>query len=158
MTEIGMKAAQQGDPISFGVGRQVGKLLEISLTYREAMESLEYGYRCKKERFVQFYNGREPIDLFRAVNEKELLAYYLQTMHPFKELGENEQLDLLQTLQTYYEMHCHLGGTAKRLFVHRNTVIYRLNKCTQLIGRNLNSADESLRFRIAFIIKPLLQL
>jgi purine catabolism regulator len=55
------------------------------------------------------------------------------------------------------ETHCQLSETAKRLYVHRNTVIYRLEKCEELIGRSLKEPDETLRLRLAFRIKALIQ-
>ncbi|MEH7435822.1 helix-turn-helix domain-containing protein, partial [Bacillus thuringiensis] len=46
--------------------------------------------------------------------------------------------------------------TAKRLFLHRNTVIYRLEKCEEILGRNIKDPNETLQLRIAFRIKPLI--
>ncbi|HZG87447.1 PucR family transcriptional regulator [Paenibacillus sp.] len=143
--------------LSFGVGKPVDQLTDIPLTYSEAMEALEFGYSCNKGRFVQSYNKRELIDLFRLIRMKDLHAYYRDTLQPFAHLEEKERGDLLQTLKAYYSQNCHIGNTAARLYVHRNTVIYRLEKCAQLLGRDLHAADEILRFRIAFLIEPLLQ-
>ena len=63
---------------------------------------------------------------------------------------------LLQTLSVYLETHCQLAETAKRLYIHRNTVIYRLEKCEEIIGRSLKDPEETLRLRMAFRIKALL--
>ncbi|GIQ69681.1 purine catabolism regulatory protein [Xylanibacillus composti] len=148
---------QQQLPISFGVGKPVDHLLDLPLSYKEALEALEFGYRCGKERFVQLNNNRELVDLFRFMDINYLKAFYKHTVQPFAHLEEKERTDLLLTLKVYYDQNCRIAETASRLFVHRNTVIYRLDKCAQILERELTAADESLRFRIAFLIEPLLQ-
>lgn len=143
--------------LSFGVGKPVERLLDIPLTFSEAAEALKLGYNCKKERFVEFFNARELVDLFRLIGAKDLLVFYKDTLSFFDHLEEKERAELLQTLKVYFDEQCRIGDTAKQLFVHRNTVYNRLEKCSQLLGHDLRSANEILRLRIAFLIEPLLQ-
>lgn len=142
--------------VSFGIGKPVDALLDIPTAYREAMEALDFGYSCGKTRFVQYYSNRELIDLFRLIPSKALHAFYRDTIQPFEALEVKERSDLLHTLRVYYNANCRIADTAASLYIHRNTVIYRLDKCTQLLGRDPNNPNDSLRFRVAFLIEPLL--
>jgi purine catabolism regulator len=143
--------------VSFGVGNPVENILDISVTYKEALNALQTGYSSKKRKFVQFYHVKELTDLLRMVPMEELKKFYSDTFKDLEGLEEKERKELMKTLMIFYENHCQIAETAKQLFVHRNTVIYRLDKCQQLTGRNLRSPSDSLRFRVANLIEPLLK-
>ncbi|MGO4375191.1 helix-turn-helix domain-containing protein, partial [Paenibacillus sp. MCAF20] len=80
-----------------------------------------------------------------------------ETFHSFASMSDGERKELLRTLKTFLDNQCQLLETAKQLFIHRNTVIYRLEKCEKLTGVNLKDHAESLRFRVAFAIEPFLK-
>ncbi|ULL18471.1 PucR family transcriptional regulator [Paenibacillus sp. H1-7] len=144
--------------MSFGVGHRVTGVLDIGLSFKEAHKALQIGYQMKKTRFVRSHQANDFSHLFRMVPLDELKQYYDETFKSLLANDEGEQNELLKTLHAYYENHCQLVETAKQLFVHRNTVIYRLEKCEKLTGRKLKDPTESLRFRIAFAIEQLLNI
>ncbi|WP_372631310.1 PucR family transcriptional regulator [Cohnella sp.] len=146
-----------GISVSLGVGKPVAKLLDCPVSFKEAVEALQYGYRSKRSRFVQFYTGKELIDLFRLVPEGELLSFYEDTFAGLEGLEEKERRELLKTLSAYLENHGQIADTAKQLYIHRNTVLYRLDKLKHLTGRQFGMPEDSLRFRIAFLVEPLLK-
>lgn len=144
--------------ISLGVGNPVTNVLDIGLSYNEAVKALQIGYQMKKTRFVQSYQSKDISYLFRMIPDDELKQFYEETFQCFSSIDEAEQKELTRTLNMYYDTQCQLVETSKRLFVHRNTVIYRLDKCEKLMGIKLKDPTESLRFRIAFAIEPLLRI
>ncbi|MBD2848523.1 PucR family transcriptional regulator [Paenibacillus sp. IB182496] len=144
-------------PISIGVGNPVPQLTDIPLSYREATEALASGCKAGKRRFVQPYRAKDLGSLLRMLPKEELREYYEETFRALLAVGGKEREDLMRTLYVYYDTHCQLAETAKRLFVHRNTVIYRLDKCERLTGRPLRDPAESLRFRTAFAAERLLE-
>lgn len=145
-----------GIPISIGVGNPVPQLPDIPLSYKEAIEALQTGYDAHKKRFVQPYRAKNLNNLLRMIPKEELKEYYEETFKDLLRMEGKERSDLLKTLSTFYETHCQLAETAKQLFVHRNTVTYRLDKCQRLTGRDLRDPVESLRFRTAFAMESLL--
>jgi len=149
--------AETGAAISMGVGNPVAKLLDCPVTYKEAAEALHIGYRSGRSRFVQFYAGKEMIDLFRLLPEEELRQFRENTFAGLEDMEEKEKQELLRTLQVYLDNHGQIADTAKQLYIHRNTVLYRLEKLRQLTGRDVGLPGESLRYRIAFLIDPLLK-
>jgi|GEM_PF-756997 len=143
-------------PVSIGIGNPVSKLTDIPLCYKEASKALAHGYEAGKQQFVQPYREKDLTNLLRLLPQEEMREYYTQTFKDLLQLEDKERIELMKTLHTFYETHCQLAETAKRLYVHRNTVIYRLDKCQRLTGRELRDAAESLRFRTAFAMEPLL--
>ena len=77
---------------------------------------------------------------------------------PFALLPLDEQTMLLETLYVYLESHCQISETAKRLFVHRNTVIYRLEKCSTLLKKDLKDPEVTIQLRLALRIRNHLML
>lgn len=64
-----------------------------------------------------------------------------------------EREDLLTTARVFLETQGQIGETAKRLFIHRNTVTYRLGKFERLTRRSLRAPSDSLRLRTIFLIR-----
>ncbi|CAM4365345.1 purine catabolism regulator [Paenibacillus endophyticus] len=148
---------QSGLSISLGIGKPVTNVLDIGLSYNEAVKALQIGYQMKKTRFIQSYQSKDISYLFRMIPYDELKQFHEETFHCFSGNEESEQKELMRTLNVFYDTQCQLVETSKQLFVHRNTVIYRLDKCEKLMGIKLKDPVESLRFRIAFAIEPLLR-
>lgn len=142
--------------ISLGIGNPVTNVLDIGTSYNEAVKALHIGYQMKKTRFIQSYQPKDISYLFRMIPYDELKQFYEETFQCLSAMEENEQKELMRTLHVYYNTQCQLVETAKQLFVHRNTVIYRLDKCEKLMGIKLKDPIESLRFRLAFAVLPFL--
>lgn len=142
--------ARGGVSISFGIGNAADTAHKLPQAHQEAVEALNAGWRGRMRRFVQFYRVKELNDLLRMLPRADMAEFVHDTFRRLNQLEEKERFELLRTLRTYYDNHCHIADTAKQLFIHRNTVIYRLDKCEQLTGRSLRSVTDSLRFRVAF--------
>lgn len=142
--------------ISIGVGDPVTKLLDIPLSYKEALQAVQLGIAEHKKQFVQAYKAKNLNYLLRMLPKEELKEYYEETFGELLHIEHAERVELLKTLRIFYDTHCWLAETAKQLFVHRNTVSYRLDKCEKLTGRKLRDSSESLRFRTAFAMESLL--
>ncbi|MDQ0724938.1 purine catabolism regulator [Paenibacillus sp. W4I10] len=144
--------------LSFGIGNPYTNVLDIGLSYKEAVKALQSGYQMRKTRFAHSYQTMDISRLLRMIPHDEMLQFHQETFKPFEGRDPNERSELMKTLSSFYENHCQIVDTAKELFVHRNTVIYRLEKCEKLTGRNIKDPMESLRFRLAFALESLLKL
>lgn len=148
--------AEIGLSLSIGIGKPATNALGIRLSYEEAMKALQYGCRLKRTKFVQSYLSKDIGYLFHMLPYDELKQFYEETFQGMKSTEEHERKELLRTLNAFYDTQCQLMETSKLLFVHRNTVVYRLDKCEKLLGVKLKDPIESLRLRIALAIEPLL--
>ncbi|WP_078412098.1 PucR family transcriptional regulator [Priestia abyssalis] len=143
--------------LSFGISNYAQQLIHVPVSYKEATDTLYYGNLSGKKGFVEFYQPKEVPEILRMIPYDQLKKFYTDTFQAFANQPKKDHQVLLHTLSVYLETHCQLSETANRLYVHRNTVIYRLEKCQEIIGRSLKEPDETLRLRLAFRIKALLQ-
>lgn len=138
---------------SIGVGSHVKQILDLTSSYREAFETLQTQLSQNKHQIVKMYEAMELNRLLRLIPPDELSKYHYEA---FKGYLTDQNAELFHTVRVYYENNCQIHDTAKSLFVHRNTVIYRLEKYERLTGRQLKDASESLKFRIACEIHSIL--
>lgn len=145
-----------GVELSFGLSGYAQPLDQIPVSYKEANEALNFGGMAGKTSFIEHYQPKEVPEILRMIPYEHLWKFYTDTMQGFADEMLKDHHMLLQTLSVYLETHCQIAETAKRLYIHRNTVIYRLEKCEEIIGRSLKDPEETLRLRMSFRIKALL--
>ena len=71
----------------------------------------------------------------------ELQRFYAETVEPLVAYDEQYETDLVQTLETFLDADGNVAGTAQRLFTHRHTVRYRLERVRELCGLDVGSTD-----------------
>jgi sugar diacid utilization regulator len=74
-------------------------------------------------------------------NPAELRRFYSETVEPLAAYDEQYETELVRTLQTFLEADGNVAGTAQRLFTHRHTVYYRLDRVRELSGLDVSSSD-----------------
>lgn len=145
------------EELSFGISMYADELTHVTVSYKEARDALYYGNMSGKKQFIEVYQPKEVPEILRMIPYEHLKKFYDDTFQSFASESKKDHQVLLHTLSVFLETHCQLSETAKRLYVHRNTVIYRLEKCEELIGRSIKEPDETLRLRLAFRIKALIE-
>ncbi|WP_338448550.1 PucR family transcriptional regulator [Niallia oryzisoli] len=145
-----------GHTVSFGVSNICHSFIQLRTAYQEAFEALSQGELAKKTGFIHTFRTKDIIELLRLIPEKEINSFYQYTFKGFSSIKQDEKESLLQTLSVYLETHCQISETAKRLFVHRNTVVYRIDKCEEILSKSLKDPETTLQLRIAFRMKKLL--
>ncbi|MFC4321801.1 PucR family transcriptional regulator [Litchfieldia salsa] len=143
--------------ISFGISNVSLNFFNVKNAYKEAGDALDIGKHSGKSTFIQTYRTKDIMELLRSIPRQDLKDFYNNALGG---LSAREYIDdptLLQTLYVYLETHCQISETSKRLFVHRNTVVYRLEKCEELLGKSLNDSETTLQIRLAYQIKNILE-
>jgi DNA-binding PucR family transcriptional regulator len=74
-------------------------------------------------------------------NPDELRRFYSETVEPLVAYDEQYETDLVLTLETFLEADGNVAGTAQRLFTHRHTIYYRLERIRELCGLDVSSSD-----------------
>lgn len=98
---------------------------------------------------IMYYENKGAEQLFNSIDYDEI-QYFCQSV--LKDLMTNESdsaADLRHTLKVYLDNQCEITKTASDLYVHRNTVKYRIEKCENILGYSVNSPDNSLNLRLA---------
>jgi len=94
--------------------------------------------------------------LLDARRPNELAAFAAATTAELQAYDEQNDTELLATMRIYLEERGKLAATARRLFVHVNTVTYRLGRIRDIAGGHPGDMEFALRFELAFMIERLM--
>lgn len=142
--------------LSFGLSNLFTDVSGIPSAYQEAVDALHAGMQIGRRSFIQAYQARGIADLLHRIPSEDLRKLYQETLQSMAFPKKEENRDLLHTLYVYLESNCQISETAKKLYVHRNTVIYRIDKCEQILGKDLKDPDTTFQLRFALRLKPLI--
>lgn len=143
--------------ISFGIGNEVTEFTQISSSYFEANEAFDNGLMNDKENFISYYHSKDIKELLQLIPKEKLRPFIKHTLGPLSYPKTKKDLELKQTLQVYMDNQCDITKTAEKIYIHRNTVKYRINKCSNLIGVNIEDPMHSLNIRIALYVSDITQ-
>lgn len=127
--------------------------LDVKKAYKDAVDALAQGQFSKKIAYIQTYHTKDVMELLRMVPHDELKNFYTIVLSRLADTNVEDDQTLLDTLSVYLETHCQISETAKRLYVHRNTVIYRIEKCEEILGKSLKDSETTMQLRVALRIK-----
>ncbi|MFC7063172.1 PucR family transcriptional regulator [Halobacillus seohaensis] len=144
--------------ISFGVGNISQQFIAVRNSFKEAMNALRTGKLSGNTQFIQTYRTKDVSEILSIVPTEDLTEFYYHALQDLSTADGKEEQKFLHTLSVYLETHCQISYTAKKMYVHRNTVIYRLEKCEELLGASLKDPDTTIRLRLALRVKTLLNL
>ncbi|RJE86856.1 PucR family transcriptional regulator [Paenibacillus sp. 1011MAR3C5] len=146
-------SGQEDMSLSYGISAPINKLADIPTAYKQSLDAYRLGRVHNKQRFVHYYHTKAFTDLLKLIPRDDLQEFLQETFETWSSIDESEQREWRKTLRVYYDNQCHIGETAKELYIHRNTVLYRLNRIEQQTGLQVRNPADSLRIRIALIIK-----
>ena len=134
-----------------GISSVVEKLKDLARAYKEARIALEVGKVFDIERPVMSY---ENLGIGRLIYQLPATLCEIFLGEVFKK-GSLESLDreTLMTVQSFFENNLNVSETSRKLFVHRNTLVYRLEKIRKLTGLDLREFDHAVTFKVALMVK-----
>lgn len=138
-----------------GVGLPADVLKDTAKSYREASMALIVGNIFDEESSIMRY---DKLGLGRLIYQlpKTLCKLFLSEV--FEE-GAYEALDdeTLLTIQKFFENNLNGSETSRQLFVHRNTLVYRLDKVEKITGLDLRNFDDAVLFKLAQMVRQYLE-
>lgn len=138
-----------------GIGSAVEGLKDIARSFKEAQVALEVGKVFDNEKTIVRY---ENLGIARLIYQ--LPTTLCETfLHEVFKRGSIESLDqeTLFTIQKFFENNLNVSETSRKLFVHRNTLVYRLEKIKKITGLDLREFDHAIVFKIALMVKKYLK-
>lgn len=140
--------------VSIGIGTVVDNIKDLSRSYKEAQIAIEVGKVFDTEKDIISYDN---LGIGRLIYQlpTSLCEMFLQEV--FKK-GPLESLDreTLMTIQAFFENNLNVSETSRKLFVHRNTLVYRLEKIRKLTGLDLREFEHAITFKVAMMVKKYL--
>lgn len=137
-----------------GIGTQVRGIKDLARSFKEAQVALEVGKVFDTEKVIISY---ENLGIARLIYQLPSTLCEMFLREVFKR-GSIETLDheTLFTIQKFFENNLNVSETSRKLFVHRNTLVYRLEKIRKLTGLDLREFDDAIVFKVALMVKKYL--
>ncbi len=137
--------------VSIGIGKPVDNIKDLARSYKEAQVALEVGKVFDTEKDIISY---ENLGIGRLIYQLPTTLCEMFLQEVFKN-GSLESLDreTLMTIQCFFENNLNVSETSRKLFVHRNTLVYRLEKIRKLTGLDLREFDHAITFKVALMVK-----
>jgi purine catabolism regulator len=141
-------------PCHCGVGASAVTLEDWRTSLREAGQALELARRLGKQTPLYYPDLSVYRLLFQLEHNPEIITFQEETLGAL--LGHEGANELIHTLETYFEHNGNLSQTAEALFIHRNTLIYRLERIATITNLDLDNPEERLAMQLALRIYRML--
>ncbi|MBN1201031.1 MAG: helix-turn-helix domain-containing protein [Anaerolineae bacterium] len=140
---------------AIGLGQSATDLRTWRESFQQAVAAFRTARQWRLATPLAFWEMGVYRLLSLLVGSPELRKFYYETMG---ELAENssQHAEFITTLEAFFEQHGNLTRTAKRLHVHRNTLLYRMDRIREISGIDLNNPETRLAVHLALRIRRIL--
>ena len=144
--------------VNIGIGTRQKSLEKYKLSYEQASKCINLAIKQKQKNMIYYYEQLGLYQLFYDINNKTLLENFVHNiLSSLIAYDKKYNTNLIQTLEVYLNKNCNLNQTAETLFIHRNTIKYRLQRIEEITNTSLDDAFTRLNFFNAILIKKFLQ-
>lgn len=131
-------------------GTIVGELKDVSKSYKEAKMALDVGKIFYDEKRVSAYNT---LGIGRLIYQLPINLCKIFIDEIFEgNMPEEFDEETLTTINKFFENNLNVSETSRQLFVHRNTLVYRIEKLQKSTGLDIRVFDDALTFKIALMV------
>ena len=137
-----------------GIGTVSDHLRELADSYKEAQTAIDVGKVFDTEKSIINY---ERLGIGRLIYQlpTTLCEIYLSEVFKKNSIDSLDQ-ETLFTINKFFENNLNVSETSRKLFVHRNTLVYRLEKIKKLTGLDLRQFDHAIVFKVALMVRKYL--
>ena len=137
-----------------GIGTIAEHLRELADSYKEAQTAIEVGKVFDTEKSIMHY---ENLGIGRLIYQlpTTLCEIFLSEVFNKNSIDSLDQ-ETLFTINKFFENNLNVSETSRKLFVHRNTLVYRLEKIKKLTGLDLRQFDHAIVFKVALMVRKYL--
>ncbi len=146
-TELMVKA-------QIGIGSIADNVRDIGRSFKEAQTALKIGSIFENDKAIIDYNN---LGIGRLIYQLPTTLCKLFLKEVFR-AGSFESLDqeTIFTIQKFFENNLNVSETSRQLYVHRNTLVYRLDKIQKITGLDLRNFDDAITFKVSMLVKKYL--
>lgn len=137
-----------------GIGTTAYHLRELADRYKEAQVAIEVGKVFDTEKTIINY---ENLGIGRIIYQLPITLCEMFLSEVFKKNPiEALDQDTIETINKFFENNLNVSETSRKLYVHRNTLVYRLEKIKKITGLDLREFDHAIVFKVAMMVKKYL--
>ena len=136
--------------VYISIGTVVSDLKDVSRSYKEAKMALEVGKIFENEKLIVNY---EKLGIGRLIYQLPLSLckmFIKEVLHGLTMDDFDEET--LATVNKFFENNLNVSETSRQLYIHRNTLVYRLDKLQKMTGLDLRNFDDAIIFKITLMV------
>lgn len=140
--------------VHVSIGGEVTDIKNVSASYKEAKVAMEIGKIFESERYISDY---KKLGIGRIIYQlpQSLCKIYIQEVLQGISVDRFDE-ETLTTVNKFFENNLNVSETSRQLYIHRNTLVYRLDKIQKLTGLDLRSFDDAIIFKITLMVSKYL--
>lgn len=150
-------------PLIAGIGRTVHGITDIHLSYHEASDALSYFELNGMSELVGdehslFFSDLGVFKLLCQIEDwRDLVEFIPENLMRLYQSDNKQRDELIQTLECYLRHQLNFSETAKELFIHYKTAMYRINRISEITGIDFDNSTEVLSVRIGMIVFQMIE-
>jgi carbohydrate diacid regulator len=149
-TIIAMMSAEVMVPVRVSYGNVVDEMKQLSKSYKEAKMAMDVGEIFYAENNIIPYTN---LGIGRLIYQLPISLCQMFIKEIFgDEIPEELDEETLSTLNHFFDNNLNVSETSRQLFIHRNTLVYRLEKLEKVTGLDVRSFDDAMTFKIALMV------
>ncbi len=134
-----------------GIGENKPTLALLGESYQEARRAMEVGHIFTPDGSIHVFRDLLLERFLMNVPREESMHYHALLFNRKTAKLFNEEM--LQTIEMFFRKDLNLSDTSRQLYIHRNTLVYRLDKVQRLTGLDLRRFDNAVTFKILYELK-----
>ncbi len=143
--------------IVIGVGCGCADIIDLKKSFVEAQEAIRLSGLTANPESVNWFEKLMVYNFLGSGVPKDVLReFYESSVGPLAEFDRENNTNLLETLEVYLLENRSISAAAQRLYIHRNTMNYRINKIKQLLNTDLDDSENLLKLQIGIRIMRIL--
>ncbi len=152
-----LSSLASGETITMGCGKLTKSVRCVCKSYHQALSIQKLQENSKIDPSLVFYSDMGIYKLLIGIEDKEIMIeYYDKTIRPLLDYDKKNDSDLAVVLRCYLNHNGSVKGTADELYVHRNTINYKLNKISEILDMDLSQLDIRLQLSVGFMLQDML--
>lgn len=141
-------------PIEAGIGMAYEYIEDFKKSFQEAKNTLAISKILSTKERVYFYENLGIYSLIAQISNGKFLDEFVENkIGKLIKADQMQEGELCETLESYLDHNCNANATAESLYIHRNTMRYRLDKIKKILEDDLNDMPVFLELKLAFAIK-----
>lgn len=141
---------EEKEEVHIAYGTVVGDIKEVSKSYKEAKLALDVGKIFFNEKHIMAYSA---LGIGRLIYQLPipLCKMFIREIFEGKSPDEFDE-ETLATINKFFENNLNVSETSRQLYIHRNTLVYRLDKLQKSTGLDLRVFEDAITFKIALMV------
>ena len=135
--------------VTVGVGKHQEDIINLHESYSQAKRTIIVASKLNKDKQIFFFEDLGVYKLLYKIDKDQKNSFLENSIIPLLKYDKAHNTELLKTLKAFFEENGNLTNVAKKIYIHYNTVHYRLKRIEKITGLSLESPDDKLNLEIA---------